>query len=194
MLYLVYLLYTTVTYCLHHCCCCCWYCFCCSPPREQKQRQQLLQQLISACPGVRATLIIRSTLQHTRHYSCIILPSSVFTPARPDRSQNPQRRRRTASLLLELAAWSKCLWPPQSASASNAHHAAPRRTTAKAASERALPEPLLSTRAFPITPKYTRAQRQGQGALSLLVVAHLPASPSRCCLLSHRFPPPPPAR
>ena len=95
MLYLVYLLYTTVTYCLHYCCCC-------SPPREQKQRQQLLQQLISACPGVRATLIIRSTLQHTRHYSCIIPPSSVFTPARPDSSQNPQRRRRTASLRANL--------------------------------------------------------------------------------------------
>ena len=100
-----------------------------------------------------------------------------------------------AKFELAAAARSKCcLWPPQSAS--NAHHAAPRRTTAKAASERALPEPLLSTRAFPITPKYTRAQRQGQGALSILCCA-TSRSPSRCYsrasprspTASHRRPP-----
>jgi hypothetical protein len=90
---------------------------------------------------------------------------------------------------------------PRNPHASKAHHAALAPSAgarlAKAAKQLALPEPLLSTRAFPISPKYTRAKIQGQGALSYFVVAaHLPASPKPLlsalhpATLAHRCPPP----
>ena len=76
------------------------------------------------------------------------------------------------------------MWPPQSAS--NAHHAAPRRTNCQGSEQRALPEPLLSTRATPIPPN-TPEHKQGQGALSYFV-AHLPAIPPAAAVRSKRSP------
>jgi hypothetical protein len=167
-------LYTTLTYCLHYCCCCC------SPPREQNNDNGLLPPLIPACPGVGHHLAhpvdsaASSLLVNT-----VILPSSVFTLARPESCQNPQRRQTSPPAFARAREVPTCLVQVlvapairiEGSSRSTQAHQLPRQRAAS------------SPRTFAVhsrnsdIPQIHPSTNQGQGALSYFVVAHLPASP-----------------
>jgi hypothetical protein len=87
----------------------------CSPPREKNNDKQLPPLLIFAHTGVHSRLAhhpvdAAAYLTYSLLVNTVILPSSVFTLARPDSSQNPLAA--PPEQPREVRTWSKCLWPP----------------------------------------------------------------------------------